>query len=216
MNDKKGIVVLGSGGHAEVLVEALMRSGRRVRGLTDPDKKKWGSKIFDAEVLGDDSVLSRFTKDEVELVNGLGSINDATLKQRVAVFEKFSSAGFVFATVVHPAAIIADGVSLAEGVQILAGANIRPFTNIGKNSIVNTGAILDHGCQVGDHVHIAPGAVLSGAVRLGKGSHIGTGAVIIQGISVGADSIVGAGSVVIRDVEPQSIVVGNPAKRVDA
>jgi UDP-perosamine 4-acetyltransferase len=73
---------------------------------------------------------------------------------------------------------------------------------IGDNRIVNTGAIVDHDCLIGGHVHVAPGAM----------AHIGTAAAIIQGIKIGAGVIIGAGSVVIRDVPPEKKAVGNPAR----
>jgi acetyltransferase-like isoleucine patch superfamily enzyme len=43
---------------------------------------------------------------------------------------------------------------------------------------------------------------------------IGAGAVSIPGITIGMDSIVGAGSVLIHDVEAESTVVGNPARKI--
>ncbi len=43
---------------------------------------------------------------------------------------------------------------------------------------------------------------------------IGFGAIIVTGVKVGRGSIVAAGSVVLKDVEPYSIVAGNPAKVV--
>jgi acetyltransferase-like isoleucine patch superfamily enzyme len=45
-----------------------------------------------------------------------------------------------------------------------------------------------------------------------KGASIGSGATILSNISIGENAIVGAGSVVTKDVPPNSIVVGNPAK----
>jgi acetyltransferase-like isoleucine patch superfamily enzyme len=45
-----------------------------------------------------------------------------------------------------------------------------------------------------------------------KGSSIGSGATILSNISVGENAIVGAGSVVTKDVPPNCVVAGNPAK----
>src|ERR1700739_1572376 len=45
-----------------------------------------------------------------------------------------------------------------------------------------------------------------------KGASIGSGATILSNISIGENAIVGAGSVVTKDVSPNTIVVGNPAK----
>jgi maltose O-acetyltransferase len=51
-------------------------------------------------------------------------------------------------------------------------------------------------------------------VRIGDDVWIGTGAVILKGVTIGARAIVGAGAVVNRDVPPDVIVAGNPARVV--
>ena len=45
-----------------------------------------------------------------------------------------------------------------------------------------------------------------------KGVSIGSNATILCGITIGANAMIGAGSVVTKDVPPNAIVVGNPAK----
>ncbi|NKS84722.1 hypothetical protein GS571_03705 [Rhodococcus hoagii] len=51
-----------------------------------------------------------------------------------------------------------------------------------------------------------------GDLVIGNDVWIGAGATVLSGIAIGDGAIVGAGSVVSRDVEPYSIVVGNPAR----
>lgn len=46
-----------------------------------------------------------------------------------------------------------------------------------------------------------------------KGASIGSGATILCNVTIGENAIVGAGSVVTKDVPPDTIVAGNPAKR---
>ena len=45
-----------------------------------------------------------------------------------------------------------------------------------------------------------------------KGASIGSGATILSKVTIGENAIIGAGSVVTKDVPPNAIVVGNPAK----
>ena len=51
-------------------------------------------------------------------------------------------------------------------------------------------------------------------IRIGNDVWIGGGAVVLPGVTIGARSVVGAGAVVVRDVPPDTVVVGNPARVV--
>lgn len=164
----------------------------------------------DLPIIGDDSAISAYSNDAVELVNGLGSVGDTAL--RASIYYKFKKLGYGFRQVIHPAAIIASDCILGEGVQVMAGAVVNTGTKIAEDSIINTGAVVDHDCVIGSHVHIAPGAILSGGVQVGDGSHIGTGATVIQGIKIGANVLIGAGAVVIRNIPNGVTVIGVPAR----
>lgn len=189
----KPAIILGAGGHAKVLIDAMLLCGMEISGLCDPVLTKGGSGPFGIEVLGGDEVLQKTPPAEVILVNGIGSVTST--ENRNAIFNRFKSKGFEFATVIHPSAIIAQDAALGEGVQIMAGAVVQAGAVIGANSIVNTKASVDHDCILGECVHVAPGATLSGGVRVGDKTHIGTGASIIQGLSIGEGCLVGAGSI---------------------
>lgn len=49
-------------------------------------------------------------------------------------------------------------------------------------------------------------------IKIGAGAWIGAKAIILKGVTIGEGAIIGAGSVVVKDVEPYTIVAGNPAK----
>ncbi|WP_419485309.1 DapH/DapD/GlmU-related protein [Alistipes ihumii] len=51
-------------------------------------------------------------------------------------------------------------------------------------------------------------------VAIGDDCWIGGGAILCPGVRIGPRSVVGAGSVVVRDVEPDVVVAGNPARVV--
>jgi UDP-perosamine 4-acetyltransferase len=200
----KPVILLGSGGHARVLLDMLRRLDVELLGLADPNRLA-GSEYLGVNILGDDSAIWAYPADSVELVNGIGSLpRDAGL--RAALFEKCRAQGYRFRTLIDPRAFTATDVVLAEGVQLMAGAIIQSGTEIAENCIINSGAIVEHDCRIGCDVHIAPGAVLSGGVELGDKVHVGTGATIIQGIRIGSGSVIGAGSVVTRDVGCSRIV----------
>jgi len=51
-------------------------------------------------------------------------------------------------------------------------------------------------------------------ITIGDNVFVGTNAIILPGISVGNNVVIGAGSIVVRDVENNSVVAGNPAKKI--
>jgi len=205
------VIVLGAGGHAKVLIEAMLSSTIVIAGIVDNNPLVIGMKLLGIPVLGNDDILNELSPSEINLVNGIGSIG--LPKKRTDIFELYKNRSYVFASVVHPSAIVASDAVLAEGAQVMAGVVIQPGSNIGRNSIINTRASIDHDCIICDHVHIAPGVTLAGGVSVGAKSHIGTGATVIQGISIGENCIVGAGALVLHNVESGFTVMGVPARR---
>lgn len=201
------LVVLGTGGHAAVVIDLARTSGIHVAGCIGPGTPSFSSEF--CRYLGPDEVLQGLDREGTELAVGKGSIGDCETRSRL--FENGKALGFSFMRLTHPRAVIAQTVVLGEGAQVMAGAIVQPFAVIGKNVIVNTGAIIEHNVIVGDHAHVSPGAVVCGAASIGIGAHIGANATILQRVSIGARSIVGAGAVVVRHVECCRTVKGVPA-----
>jgi UDP-perosamine 4-acetyltransferase len=206
------VIILGAGGHAQVLADTLLSNSKGIIGFTDQNVALADTRPLGIEILGSDEILDRYKPDSVLLVNGIGSVDSTQC--RASIYSRMKQQGYRFATIVHPSAVIGREVVLAEGVQVLAGAVIQTGTVIGENSIVNTKASIDHHCHIGAHVHLAPGVVLSGGVTIGDCVHMGTGTIVIQGVTVGTGCLVGAGALVLADVESGSKVVGAPARRI--
>lgn len=99
---------------------------------------------------------------------------------------------------------------------------------IGSNTKIQNGVSIYNGVTIEDDVFIGPNATFTNdkiprAFNSGweitptiikKGASIGANATIICGLTVGEYAMVAAGSVVTKDVEPYSLVMGNPAKHV--
>lgn len=193
------VIVIGAGGHARVVIDALLRAGATVLGVCDPRLTAGSTGPLGVPSLGNDDALEQHEKTRVLLANGIGSIGNPS--GRIAVYERLTAAGWKFISLVHPSAVIGADCTIAAGAQIMAGAVLQPGCSIGQNAIVNTMASIDHDCSIGDHAHIAPGATLCGDVTIGAATHIGSGAVVVQGTQIGANAMIAAGVVVTRTVD---------------
>jgi acetyltransferase-like isoleucine patch superfamily enzyme len=81
---------------------------------------------------------------------------------------------------------------------------------------INDHVHIAHNCRVGEATIIGGGAYLSGSIRVGKNCWIAPNCSIRQKLVIGEEAIVGIGAVVVRNVEPRSMVYGNPAKKAAA
>jgi UDP-perosamine 4-acetyltransferase len=207
-NTSLSLILIGAGGHAQVLLSTLLQLGRRVLGFVEREVSE--TELLGVPRLGNDDAVLTYDPQEVLLVNGVGSV--ASVNNRLRVYESFVTRNYRFAQVIHPSALIAPEAQIGDGVQIMAGAIIQTGCIVYENCIINTGAQLDHDCIIHAHAHVAPGAVLCGSVHVGERVHVGAGSTIIQGVHIESDAVVGGGAVVLSDVAASACVVGVPAK----
>ena len=208
MSTKLQLLMLGAGGHARVLQEVLEEAGHSLAGFVAPSAE--GSLLAgELSCVSDDEVLASFAPSDYLLINGVGSSSDLALRD--GVFQKYKAAGFNFLQLQAQTAHISESAKVLEGVQVMHQSVVHSSAIVDDNSIVNTGAIVEHHCVIGTSSHIAVGSVLCGNVVIGNRTHVGANATILQGVRVGSNCIIGAGAVVLHDVPDNSIAVGVPA-----
>lgn len=192
----KPVIIIGAGAHVTVVIDVLRLMKREIGAICDPKLNDVNTYQGIPVVL--ETELNVLLQDKFELVNGIASVKSLVLRKKIFTFYK--NLGYIFASIIHPSAIVSDSAQFEEGVQIMAGAIVQPRAFIGCNSIINTRAIVEHDSHIGSSVHIAPGAVICGGVRVGEETHIGAGAVVIQNISIGSNTIVGANTTVLSNI----------------
>lgn len=198
------IVLYGSGGHAAVVLDALLLGPHAsLVDVVDGNVDRQGDDLFGFRVKAPDTHPAI---GETAFHVGIG---DNTTRARV--FTELQMAGAEPHSVVHIHATVSPRAFVGNGCFIAAKAVIAPRAKLGLGVIVNHSAVVDHDCEIGDFCHVAPAVSLGGNVQLGDHAFVGAGANILPGILIGAHARVGAGAVVVKNVPEGAVVTGVPA-----
>jgi acetyltransferase-like isoleucine patch superfamily enzyme len=126
------------------------------------------------------------------------------------------------------------GCEIGEDTKIGAFVEIQKNASVGRRCKISSHTFICEGVAIEDNVFIGHGVTFindsypratTGAGELQtendwrvektlvkRGASVGSGSTILSNVVIGENAIVGAGSVVTRDVPPNTIVAGNPAK----
>ena len=125
---------------------------------------------------------------------------------------------------------IADNTKIGTFVEIQKGAKIGKNCKISSHTFICEGVTIEDNVFIGHNVTFINDMYPRASTKDGKlqteedwdciptlvkrGASIGSAATLLAGITVGENAIVGAGSLVTKDVPPDTIVAGNPAKKL--
>jgi sugar O-acyltransferase (sialic acid O-acetyltransferase NeuD family) len=204
----KKIIIMGAGGHGQVVADALMQMGGATPvAFVDENLKLHGKHIMGIPVPGGNATIGAIEHDGIVLALGNNGL-------RKRIFIDLRAAGEKLFTVIHPSAIIAQNVVVGDGCMILAGSVINTGTVIKDNTIINTNSTIEHHNVIGPHVHVAPGATLGGEVIVEEEAMVGIGATVLPRLTVHKRAVLGGGSTAINDILEGTTAVGVPAQKI--
>ncbi|MET0554017.1 MAG: NeuD/PglB/VioB family sugar acetyltransferase [Vicinamibacteria bacterium] len=207
MSSRVALYVYGAGGHGKVVADAARTSGLYdVKGFLDDDRARWGTEWSGLAVRGGSEALVDL-EEGARVAPAVGGN-----RARAALVARLVAAGRPLATVVHPTAVVATGVTIGEGTFVAPFAVLHADARVGRACIVNSAAVIEHDCVIEDYVHVSPRAVLGGGVSAGEGSHVALGALALPGLRVGAWTTLGAGAVMCESLPDRVTAVGVPAR----
>jgi len=179
------------------------------RGFVDdtPEKQaagRAGRRVFDRRA------LAEFAEDQVLAVPG----SAASFVTRRATIEGLGVARERFARVIHPGAHVSPLAEIGTNVLIMAGVVVTSNARIGDHVCVLPNTVIHHDVVIGDWTLVGASVTIAGGVHIGENAYVGSGTRIIHDVEIGARALVGLGSNVIRSVDADSVVAGNPARRL--
>lgn len=130
------------------------------------------------------------------------------------------------------------GCDVGDETKIGAFVEIQKNATVGRRCKISSHTFICEGVTIEDHVFVGHGVTFvndryprattsDGELQTAndwkveptivkKGASIGSGVTVLSNVVIGERAIVGAGSVVTRDVPPDTIVAGNPARVIRA
>lgn len=203
MTSKKGLLIFGFGGHARSVADVALAVGYQELLFVDENAK-------DGENFLGYSVQRKYQDD---LPDGWVCMPGAgNNKCRQSQIEYAHKLGWTIATLIAPSASISTSASISVGSFVAHHSHVGPLAEIGVGCIVNTSAVIEHECIIGDFSHISVHSTVAGRSKIGRFAFIGAGATVIDGLTLGDDITVGAGGVVITSIKESGTYIGVPAR----
>lgn len=158
----KTLLILGAGGHGKAVAESALLSGDWQRVLFVDDRWPELQESFGLPVVSDVSGLAGLAIDAQGAIAAVG--NNQVREQWCAAIEQ---AGIELVSVVHPRAYVSDSVVLGAGSAVMALAVVGVDAQVGRATIINANATLDHDAVLGDFAHLGVGVQIAGGVHVG-------------------------------------------------
>ena len=196
-----------------VVIDIFEKEGKyQIVGLLD-SFRKIGEETLGYKIIGKEDdlpeLLSKNPNCKLFIAIGDNWIRKKVMDKIVEIIPNID-----FATTIHPSAQIGKNVLIGYGTAIMAGAIINSATKIGKFTIINTKASIDHDSTMLDFSSLAPNVTTGGCVSIGEYSAVSIGATIKHGISIGKHTVIGAGTLLMNSCGDNLIMYGVPAKEI--
>lgn len=215
----QNIVILGTGGNCIDILDALEAINKapgaarlRCIGFLDDDPAKQGTTVLGVPVLGE--LEHARTLVGVKFVNGIGSPRNFWRKREILSRTGLRDDDYV--SVVHPSAQVSPLASIGSGTVILQNSVIAARAKIGRHVMILALTVVSHDCVIGDYSTLANSVCISGNVRAGEACYFGGHAAVRENVTLGDFVLCGMSSNILKDVPSDSMMVGNPARRLRA
>jgi sugar O-acyltransferase (sialic acid O-acetyltransferase NeuD family) len=201
----RDLIILGLGAHGPEMAEIVDRVNAVERrwnllGFISPDGRKVGERVNGYPVLGRMDVLEDHP--------------DACVVPHGEVPERLEVPRHRLVSLIDPTAFV------SRTAQVGVGCVLFPHCYVGLDARLHdfvmclAGCVINHDNVIEERVFLASGVILAGYVHVEPDCFLGQGCNCKQYLTIGRGSLIGMGAVVTRRVEPNSVMVGNPARKL--
>jgi acetyltransferase EpsM len=198
--------ILGSGGHARAVGSLAVDAGYAVEFFLDPWANR--SALEGLPVLTE--APSSLAHEAPLAILGVG--NNA--HRRDMYEDVVGRYGLEFQPLIHPTAHLSRSSEVGPGSVVFPGAVIGAGVRIGIGCIVNTSAVIEHDCTLGDFVAVGPGAILCGGVEVHEAATCGAGATALPRVVIECSATLGAMSLARLNVPAGEVWAGVPSRKL--
>jgi acetyltransferase EpsM len=169
-------------------------------GLLEADKNQAGQMIHQSPVLGSYTDVSKFPKAYFLPYNKWRRSIPLPL-DRVA-------------SLVDPTVFVSRTAQIGKGCVFYPHCYIGLQAHIGNFVFCLSNSVINHDNVIEDGVIITSGVTLAGGVHVEEDCYLGQSCNVREHLRVGRESLIGMGAVITKNVQPRSVMIGNPARKL--
>lgn len=203
----RDLLILGTGAHAMEMAEIVDRINKVERawnlvGFVAPWAEQAGEERLGLPVFGPEQVMERYPTAFV--VPEYDWPHKAQIsRQRLA-------------TLIDPGAFVSPTAQLGLGCVVYPQCFIGAYARIGDLLFCLAGSVINHEDVIEDRVTLTSAVTIAGNVHVEADCYLGQSCTIREMVRIGRGSLIGMGSTVLRDVAPNSVMIGSPARKLGA
>jgi len=206
---KKKLIIFGAS--YPIIIQIIddinmnIKNKYEIIGFSIDNKEEWGKEYFGYPILKNIEEL-KITNDTY-IINNIGGSTISRYKVDKRILKiKNSIPSLIHPTVELKYSVVGEGCILSKDVFVGAGSII------GNSVCLRNTIFIGNEVFIGNNVFMSDQVVVLGYVKIENLVYLGANVTILPRLNIGFNSLLGAGAVVTKDIPPNKVYVGNPAK----